>query len=600
MSCHLFLLRGKYALKSLQFKNSPIAYFNFFKEYIKESILFLFLIGFLVSILDILVLSFLAPLLQPESDGIVSQFLSTIFKLLNFEYNVLNISIFLFTLIVLKFIISLYQEYKYHKTANNFLSNLRKDLVSYIVCSDYLDVTKKSFSEINNIVTKETERLYELFYYILQACILIILVLGYLFVAFIVNTKYTTAMIVIGVVLSFFYKYLNKKVKRYSYDIIKKSELINKYLSELIIYLKYLLASNTVTKYQSFLNQASDSYSDVKYKQAFLGGLTKRSAEPIGIMLVLILIGYNSQYDSIPNIEIAFIALFLYKVFNSYIQFQYTFQKIFSVHGSFQSIIEFKEKFSSNTVNNINKRINSISSIKLKNITFKIDQNKILDIDSDIEFTRGLSYGIVGVSGSGKTSLINLITGIYPQENSIFVNGDDLSHLDIHSYRNHIGYVSQDVYVFEDSLRNNITSWQDIDEDLILKYSEESTFIEVVNKFGLEKPVGSFGKDISGGQKQRLGLTRELIKNPDLLILDEATSALDPNAEVKIMNNILKKKSEMIIVVIAHRLSSLMNVDEILFMDNGNITNHGNFYSLYRNCLSFRSMCNNQNIYLNN
>ena len=94
-----------------------------------------------------------------------------------------------------------------------------------------------------------------MFYYILQTCILITLVLGYLLVAFIVNAKYTTAMIVIGVILSFFYKYLNKKVKRYSYDIIKKSELINKYLSELIIYLKYLLASNTVTKYQSFLNQ---------------------------------------------------------------------------------------------------------------------------------------------------------------------------------------------------------------------------------------------------------------------------------------------------------------------------------------------------------
>ena len=151
--------------------------------------------------------------------------------------------------------------------------------------------------------------------------------------------------------------------------------------------------------------------------------------------------------------------------------------------------------------------------------------------------------------------------------------------------------------MFEDTLRNNITSWQDIDEDLILKYSKESTFIDVVNKFGLEKPVGSFGKDISGGQKQRLGLTRELIKKPDLLILDEATSALDPNAEVKIMNNILNKKNEMIIVVIAHRLSSLMNVDQIFFMNNGNITNFGNFSTLYHQCVSFRSMCNNQNIF---
>lgn len=598
MSYHLFLLRDKYALKSLKFKNSPIVYFNFFKEYIRESILFLFFIGFIVSILEIVVFSFLAPLLQPDSDGIVSHYLSLTFNILNFEYNVLNISIFLLAVVVLKFIISLYQEYKYHKTANSFLSSVRKDLVSYIVRSDYLEVTKKSFSEINNIVTKETERLYELFYYILQICILITLVFGYLLVAFIVNAKYTFVMIVIGATLSLFYRYLNKKVKSYSYELIRKSELINKYLSELIIYLKYLLASNTVAKYQSFLNQASDFYSDVKYKQAFLGGLTKRSAEPIGIMLVLILIGYNSQYGSIPNIEIAFIALFLYKVLNSYLQFQYILQKIFSVYGSFYNIIEFRQKFAPDSTNNSSRKIQSIFSVKLDNINFFIDQNKILDIDKEIKLTRGKSYGIVGVSGSGKTSLINLITGIYKQKNSVFVNGYDLSHIDIKSYRNLVGYVSQDVYVFEDTLRNNITSWKAIDEEAILKYSEESSFIDVVNKFGLEKPVGSFGIDISGGQKQRLGLTRELIKNPDLLILDEATSALDPNAEVKIMNNILKKKNEMIIVVIAHRLSSLMNVDEILFMDNGNITSHGNFSTLYHKCLSFRSMCNNQNIYI--
>lgn len=598
MSYYLFLLRGKYSLKSLQFKNSPMVYFYFFKEYIKESILFLFFIGFIVSIFEIVVFSFLAPLLQPDSDGIVSHYLSLAFNILDFEYNVLNISIFLLTVVVLKFIISLYQEYKYHKTANIFLSNIRKDLVSYIVRSDYLEVTKKSFSEINNIVTKETERLYELFYYILQICILITLVLGYLLVAFIVNAKYTFAMILIGVALSFIYRYLNKKVKRYSYQIIRKSELINKYLSELIIYLKYLLASNTVAKYQFFLNQASDSYSDVKYKQAFLGGLTKRSAEPIGIMLVLILIGYNSQFDSIPNIEIAFIALFLYKVFNSYLQFQYIFQKIFSVYGSFYKIIEFKQKFSFDSTNNSSRKIQSIFSVKLNNINFYIDQNRILDIDKEIELKRGKSYGIVGVSGSGKTSLINLITGIYKQKNSVFINGYDLSHIDMQTYRNLVGYVSQDVYVFEDTLRNNITSWKAIDEETILRYSEESSLIDVVNKFGLEKPVGSFGKDISGGQKQRLGLTRELIKNPDLLILDEATSALDPNAEARIMNNVLKKKNEMIIIVIAHRLSSLMDVDEILFMNDGNITNYGNFSTLYHKCIAFRSMCNNQNIYI--
>ena len=120
----------------------------------------------------------------------------------------------------------------------------------------------------------------------------------------------------------------------------------------------------------------------------------------------------------------------------------------------------------------------------------------------------------------------------------------------------------------------------------------------VIEEKGLEQKMQSFGKNLSGGQLQRINIARELIKKPEILILDEATSALDANIEKNIMTDILKLKNDMMIIIVAHRLSTLTNVDEISYLENGVIKNTGNMYQLYNTNENFKLMCNNQKIFL--
>nr|WP_237682623.1 ABC transporter ATP-binding protein [Halarcobacter ebronensis] len=548
-------------------------------------------------------MSLLLPIFQPDYNGKFAEYIKYTLSLFNINYNIINLSIFIFIIFLSKFIISVFQEYKYHKISNIFLSNIRKKIVDIITHADYLKVNKYSFSEINNLLTKETEKAYELFFYIMQISVVCTLMIGYLSMAFFLNVKYTLVMIIFGIFIMLVYKKLNRKVKYYSYEILNKSERINKYLTELIVYLKYLKVTNCINTYNKYMKESSDEYSHIKYKQAFLGGLTKRSSEPIGILMILLMVSYNNIYEGKSNIEIAFVALFLYKVFTTFTNFQYMYQKILAVHASTFKIIDFENTLkNSQNKNNENKIYFNelLKTITLNNLSFKIENKKIID-NISYKFERSKIYGIVGNTGAGKTTLINLISGLYiAEDNCMKYNNTNVNQIDIRKLSEKIAYVSQENFVFEDTLLNNIISWNKEYEKDVEQYIKISALSKLVDDLGLESNIGSFGTTLSGGQKQRICLARELIKQPDVLILDEATSALDANTEKEIMGNIISLKDDKITFVIAHRLSTLFKMDEIIFLKNGKIEASGNFFELYHTNCEFKKMCNNQNINLDN
>ena len=201
------------------------------------------------------------------------------------------------------------------------------------------------------------------------------------------------------------------------------------------------------------------------------------------------------------------------------------------------------------------------------------------------------TVAFVGKSGSGKTTLADLIGGIFTSDKgSIKIDGNDLKLFDISSYRNKLGYVSQEVHLFNDTVKNNLTWVCDdkdkekiTDEEIInvLKLSNSFEFINNLDK-GIYSIIGDKGIQLSGGQRQRLSLARVFLKKPKLLILDEATSALDNLSEIEIQKSILKLKSmfQTTVIIIAHRLSTVKNADSIFVLNNGTIEEHGRFEEL--------------------
>lgn len=216
--------------------------------------------------------------------------------------------------------------------------------------------------------------------------------------------------------------------------------------------------------------------------------------------------------------------------------------------------------------------------VKIENISFKYEDENVLK-NFSIKVPKGSTVALVGQSGSGKSTIANLITRFYDvNEGSIKIDGTDIRDISKYSLRNLMGLVTQDSILFNDTVRNNVGLGKDqaSDEEIIdaLKIANAWEFVKDLPK-GLDTNIGDSGNKLSGGQKQRLSIARAVLKNPPIMILDEATSALDTESErlvQKALENMMKNRTS---IVIAHRLSTIQNADQIVVMQKGEIVEQG-------------------------
>lgn len=218
------------------------------------------------------------------------------------------------------------------------------------------------------------------------------------------------------------------------------------------------------------------------------------------------------------------------------------------------------------------------SKIEISNINFKYEDENVLK-DFSLEVTKGQTVALVGQSGSGKSTIANLLTRFYDvNEGTIQIDGIDIKKLNLSSLRGLIGLVTQDSILFNDSIRANIALGKEDanDEEIIeaLKIANAYEFVKDLPN-GIHTNIGDSGNKLSGGQKQRLSIARAVLKNPPIMILDEATSALDTESEKFVqvaLENMMQNRTS---IVIAHRLSTIQKADQIIVMQKGRIVEQG-------------------------
>ncbi len=233
------------------------------------------------------------------------------------------------------------------------------------------------------------------------------------------------------------------------------------------------------------------------------------------------------------------------------------------------------------------------AAISLKNISFKYDNEYVLK-DFSLEIPKGKTVALVGQSGSGKSTIANLIARFYDvNEGSITFDGTDIRDLKIQSLRDLIGIVSQDSILFNDTITNNLligkASATPAEIEEAAKVANAYDFIEALpEKF--QTNIGDMGGKLSGGQKQRLSIARAVLKNPPIMILDEATSALDTESEKLVQNALEKMMMNRTSLVIAHRLSTIQKADIIVVMEKGKIIEQGNHATLMAKNGTYRKL----------
>ena len=238
------------------------------------------------------------------------------------------------------------------------------------------------------------------------------------------------------------------------------------------------------------------------------------------------------------------------------------------------------------------------SSIEFKDFNFSYEDNNHVLEDINFTINKGETIGVVGKTGSGKTTFIKQLLRLYPiEENTLLLDGKGMERYYDYSVRAKIGYAPQEYQLFSKSIKENVLFYRYDLEDKLDEVLEQADIKKDISRFkdGIDTLVGENGLSLSGGQKQRLGIARALLSDPDILILDDSLSAVDSNTEKTIIENIKKTREGKTNIIVAHRISAIRHADKIVVLDNGKILNFGTHDELLEKCPWYKQLDEYQN-----
>jgi len=266
------------------------------------------------------------------------------------------------------------------------------------------------------------------------------------------------------------------------------------------------------------------------------------------------------------------------------------------MQAPFDLIVEVVTKLNLSNKQNLNnnferksgKNKKFINSIKFKNISYNYSGSEKKAVkDVTIEISKGTSVGIIGRSGAGKSTLVDIILGLLkPKSGQIIFDGENID-LKKNIWQTQIGYVPQNIYLLDDTIKNNIifgVNEDDIDELLLAEVIEMAQLKSLVNSLpdNINSIVGNRGAKLSGGERQRIGIARALYNKPKIMVLDEATSSLDMDNENKILSEIYQNKKDKTLIIISHRNNTVKYCDSIYVMEDGKVIDNGPFHKIMK------------------
>ena len=372
---------------------------------------------------------------------------------------------------------------------------------------------------------------------------------------------------------------LAKRMKKISKQSQEKTSDITSALSEIFTNIEIIKANNAQEYEHSRFVDENNKFFRLNLKSVKIEQLVSPLMETIGSIGVaaVIIIGGKDVIDGQINMGAFF--SFLTALFMLYTPLK----RIVNIYNKMQDAIAASERtfFLMDKVSQIKdgeKELNEeINLIKFNDVRLSYGDKEVLK-GINLEANKSEFIALVGSSGGGKSSLMNLLMRFYDVNGGeILINGINLKDIKIHSLRQNIGLVTQRVYIFNDTVAKNVAYGREFNEDAVINALKLANAYEFVSKLdnGINTILNEFGTNLSGGQRQRIAIARALYQNPQILIFDEATSALDNESEKEITKAINNLRSKKIIFVIAHRLSTVENADKIAVLSDGKIIDSG-------------------------
>ena len=562
------------------------------KQRIKTLVLIVLL--FFGMILEVLGIGLLLPFLEIISDqDIVTKylFLENLFSLIAIESYREQVYFFLIVIFILYFFKAFYLVFLNHKQ-NVFLQNLNAKIASnlfYVYLNQpYSEYTKFKTSKLIKHITADIS-----FFNTFSSGVLSLITESGLLLAIMISIIYIEPVgaLTIGFLFvlfsGIFYFFSRKKINRWGESRNNLLEKISNISLEGFNGFKELLIFQKSKIFTKNYSNNRLELSIVQAKMNTLSVLPRHYLEFISIFIFILFILWKLFQASDISSLIPILGVFIaasFKMIPSINKIIIASQNIKFYSNSMDILINEldlkKNIVESSNSDYFSDKIILKGDIEFKNIFFSYtgDEKYVLE-NINFKFKRGSSIGIMGKSGAGKSTLIDLVVGILnPSSGDIYIDGKKYNVIP-ESLKRQIGYISQNVFLFDASIADNIimsnSKYDDKEKELILNSIQDADLSEMIDNLpeGIDTLVGENGINLSGGQKQRIAIARALYRKSKILVLDEATSNLDTQTENKIIESINRLKGDITLIIVSHRLSILESCDQIFEIKNNNLNN---------------------------
>ncbi|EAH8787476.1 ABC transporter ATP-binding protein [Campylobacter jejuni] len=482
-------------------------------------------------------------------------------------------------LIVFYVLRALLNSYYFHLLAR--FSKGRYHAIAYKVFAkflntDYENFTQKNQSEILKSITGEVYNLSTMIssFLLMMSEIFVVLLLYTLML--LVNYKITLFLSLFMIINAFILiKVLSPIVKNAG---LKREEAMKNFFEILNTNLNNFKLIKLKTKEDGVLNlfkTQSEIFARANITNESVSAMPRIYLEGVGfcvLVFIVVFLVFKNQSD-ISGIlaTISIFVLALYRLMPSANRIITSYHDLLYYRSSLDIIYQIlKQKEESLG----EEKIDFDKELRLENLTFGYKDKKNLFTCLNLSIKKGEKIAFIGESGCGKSTLVDIIIGLLsPREGRVLVDKNELNMKNVKNYRQKIGYIPQNIYLFNDSIAKNISFGDEVDEEKLQRVIKQANLEHFVKNLpqGVQTKVGDGGSNLSGGQKQRIAIARALYLDPEILVLDEATSALDTESEARIMDEIYKISKDKTMIIIAHRLSTITRCDSIYRLENGKL-----------------------------
>ncbi|HOI02378.1 MAG TPA: ABC transporter ATP-binding protein [Candidatus Cloacimonas acidaminovorans] len=402
------------------------------------------------------------------------------------------------------------------------------------------------------------------------------------------------AIILCGIGYWFLFKYLNKFFRL----IRERYAIITAKITDYVQGIQMIQALNQETKALQDVEKASLAKKKVEvHTQVIEYGSQSIFSFMVNVVFIIIVILVSAPKIIAGTLTVGILIVFIQYIYQLVWPLMQISENVMQIQRSFASlkrILELTELPTEDDTYTGTKIPVFEQEIKFENVWFAYKEGEWVLKDISFTIPKGKKIALVGPSGSGKTTTVSLLCGFYPVEKGrILIDGVPLSEMDFREWRKKIGLILQDVYLFPGSILENVRVYNDqISEDKVQKAISIVQLDDFIKKLpeGINAELAERGQNVSQGEKQLISFARALAFEAEIIIMDEATASIDPQTEAKIqrsMENLLSGKTAL---VVAHRLTSVLDADEILYFSDGRITARGKHNELLQTSPEYQKL----------